>query len=215
MEFKIITNKIVLSDLKIKIGDFCNLLPSYMGVYNPDDNPDFSKEQFIDLIKRQIDIRVKSKAKAILKEGESTIEKNRYSYFRIEWYEDDKMYDLYLPDEHLKGIRYIFPGDWVIINPTKLEKFINQYNFSDNEEENAELIIDIKAMAKNKEKLYVERMNTYDEPYNKFSNWWAVLRLNEYEKQPNDYFLYISDWCLEKPIYLHNKKPTIKKLFNY
>ena len=49
-----IYDKIDPHGLKVKPGDFCNVLPSFMEDYDPDSNPEFDKKQFIDLINRQM-----------------------------------------------------------------------------------------------------------------------------------------------------------------
>jgi len=196
------------SMIRVKKGDFCNLLPSFMKDYDSYDlsQSEFTKEQYIDLINKQIDIRVKDK-----------IKKGWWSYFRIEWYDDDKMYDLYLPDKHLKIIQYIFDGDRVIINPTKIEDVITTYNFTDSGTvEDEKTVHDIyRNWAKNKTVFKVLSMYSTGEPYDKFSNNWCVLQNNDIENHDLIKYVALPDWVLIKPIYAYNKKQQIKKFINY
>ena len=212
MEFEIYKENLP-DNITVEVGDFCNLLPSFMEVYDPDDYPEFTKEQFIDLINREIDMRVKEKA--VIKDIASPFI-NLYSYFRIEWYEDGKMYDLYLPDKHLKIKRYIFEGDTVIIDPVKVKWILQYYTLSDDEDKKKELEEIYYNWAKNRTSFKVSSMYVGEsEVYKKFSKWWCVLDNKEIKDNPIVEYVSLPDWCLIKPLNAYNKKPLIKKFHNY
>jgi len=214
MEFEIYKGNLP-DNITVEVGDFCNLLPSFMEIYNSEDYPGFTKEQFIDLIQRQIDMRVKEKA--VIKDVSSPLV-NLYSYFRIEWYDDDdKMYDLYLPDNHLKIKRYIFEGDSVVIDPKKIETVLQYYTLDEDEDKQKELKELYYTWARNRTSFKVDNMHVGEsQVYKKFSNWWCILEnKKEIEENPLVEYVSLPDWCLIKPLNAYNKKPLIKKFHNY
>lgn len=211
--------------LDIRPGDFCNVLPEFIRDLDKYDivNNSFTKEQFVDLITRQIDIRVISKAKLTTTKS-IPIGDNWWSYFRIEWYDDSLMYDLYIPDKYLKTVRYIYKGDYVVINKNKLEQVFDTFMYGDTPDQKEYEKNRYKKAADDKLVLEVTATIREVEPkYNKFSNWWVIATDNNYiptkeEEEENNYIgkIYqLPDWCLDKPAYMKNKKPVIKKYFNY
>jgi hypothetical protein len=195
----------------IPIGEYCNLLPSFMkdyNSYNLEENSDFTKEQYIDLINKKIDIRVKRKARPTYDDLE--LKENWWSYFRIEWYDDDKMYNFFLPDKHLKIVRYIEEGDIVILNPHRIESILDSYRLEDDTEEDINNKEKYKKWAKNKTQFKVKQVyDNVDPIYNLFSNVWCVLNSKDI-----DHDIYLPDWVLIKPVY-SGKKPIIRNIHNF
>ena len=204
----------------IKVGDYCNLLPSFMKDYDSYglSQSEFTKEQYEDLIKRQIDIRVKEKAKPDT--SPRVRPDDMWSYFRIEWYEDDKMYDVYLPDKHLEKVQYIFTGDRVIINPNRIEKIFNTYSLADREEDEEKFRDVYRKWTKEKTPFRVASMYYMERPtsghdYTHFSNDWCVLENEDMNNYDFIEYVALPEWVLLKPMYGGNKKPQIKKFLNY